>query len=264
MKTIVLVTGGFDPLHKGHISYFKAARELGDELWVGVNSDDWLTRKKGQPFMPFADRAAIVEELACVDNVISFDDRDGSACGALYKTMATTGDVKIIFANGGDRTSDNIPEMKIYGDYPFIDFAFGVGGEDKQNSSSWILTEWKTPKTPRTWGYYRNLHSDGPSVKVKELTVDPGKKLSMQKHRLRSEHWHVSTGTATVNISQDSPEQFSTHVLNKHDTIDIPVDTWHQLCNNTDNELKVVEIQFGENCIEEDIIRHGVDPEYGK
>ena len=60
---IVLVTGGFDPLHSGHIEYFKAAKELGDHLVVGVNSDEWLTRKKGRPFMSFDERCAIIKEL---------------------------------------------------------------------------------------------------------------------------------------------------------------------------------------------------------
>ena len=78
MKT-VLVTGGFDPLHSGHIEYFKAARELGDYLVVGVNSDDWLTRKKGKAFMPFEERASIIKELKCVDKVIGFNDDDDSA-----------------------------------------------------------------------------------------------------------------------------------------------------------------------------------------
>ena len=86
---IVLVTGGFDPLHSGHIEYFKAAKQLGDELHVGLNSDEWLTRKKGRPFMSFSDRAAIINELSVVDKVISFDDSDNSACGAIYKAMAT-------------------------------------------------------------------------------------------------------------------------------------------------------------------------------
>ena len=68
----VLVTGGFDPLHSGHIAYFRAARALGDRLIVGVNSDEWLTRKKGRPFMPFTERVAIIKELAVVDKVIGF------------------------------------------------------------------------------------------------------------------------------------------------------------------------------------------------
>src|SRR6056300_1143059 len=106
---VVLVTGGFDPLHSGHIEYFKAARELGDYLVVGVNSDAWLTRKKGRPFMPFEERVAIIKELAVVDKVIGFDDSDDSACQAIFHTMSTnTG--TIVFANGGDRTNTTTPE----------------------------------------------------------------------------------------------------------------------------------------------------------
>ena len=73
MGKVVLVTGGFDPLHSGHIEYFKAARELGDHLVVGVNSDEWLARKKGRPFMPFAERANIIKHLDMVDEVIAFN-----------------------------------------------------------------------------------------------------------------------------------------------------------------------------------------------
>ena len=67
MKKIVLVTGGFDPVHSGHIAFFKAAKALGNQLIVGLNSDDWLTRKKGRPFMPFDERASVIKELSCVD-----------------------------------------------------------------------------------------------------------------------------------------------------------------------------------------------------
>ena len=89
MSKVVLVTGGFDPLHSGHIAYFKAARELGDHLVVGLNSDEWLTRKKGRPFMPIEERAAIVKELACVDEVIAFDDNDDTACAAIGYVLQT-------------------------------------------------------------------------------------------------------------------------------------------------------------------------------
>jgi len=259
MNRIVLVTGGFDPLHSGHIAMFESARRMGDMLIVGVNSDEWLKRKKGVEFMPFSERSKIVESLKSVDSILAFDDTDGSACDAIQQVLDMYSYSSIVFANGGDRTDDNIPEMRIEDER--LTFEFGVGGEDKKNSSSWILQEWKSPKTERVWGYYRNLHSDGPEVKVKELTVKPGAQLSMQKHKCRSEHWHVSTGTATVNLGD--PETPRTCTLNKHDTLEIPVDTWHQLCNNTDTELKVVEIQYGTNCIEEDIVRHGVDPYYG-
>ena len=130
---VVLVTGGFDPLHSGHLAYFKAAKSLGDKLIVGLNSDEWLTRKKGKPFMPFHERIEIIRGLSVVDEVISFDDSDDTACGAIYKTLATKSGSQIIFANGGDRTDENIPEMQIYGDTHYVRFVFGVGGEDKKN-----------------------------------------------------------------------------------------------------------------------------------
>ena len=79
MKKIVLVTGGFDPLHSGHIAYFKAARTLGDQLIVGLNSDEWLERKKGRAFMPWNERLCVINNLAMVDEVYTFDDGDGSA-----------------------------------------------------------------------------------------------------------------------------------------------------------------------------------------
>ena len=80
---IVIVTGGFDPLHSGHIAYFQAAKALGHRLVVGLNSDDWLVRKKGRPFMPMTERRAIMENLAMVDRVIEFDDLDDSARDAI-------------------------------------------------------------------------------------------------------------------------------------------------------------------------------------
>jgi len=138
MKTIVLVTGGFDPIHPGHIEYFKAAKELGDELHVGLNSDEWLTRKKGRPFMKLKDRVSIIESLSIVDRVISFDDSDNSACGAIYKTMATNSRCKIIFANGGDRTNTTTPEYKNYPGINGVEFVFGGGGENKLNYSRWV------------------------------------------------------------------------------------------------------------------------------
>jgi cytidyltransferase-like protein len=253
---VVLVTGGFDPIHSGHLAYFKAAKQLGNKLIVGVNSDEWLTRKKGKAFMPFDERIEIIKGLSVVDDVISFDDSDDTACGAIYKTLAThSSGTKVIFANGGDRTDANIPEMTTYGDLPYCDFVFGVGGENKKNSSSWILEEYKSPKTERSWGYYRVIHEYDKHTKVKELTVPPGNKLSMQKHKERSEHWFVAEGTATVYTLDSSTDIDTLGVYTQHQSLHIPVGTWHQLANEHDTDLKLVEIQYGKNCVEEDIER---------
>lgn len=134
---VVLVTGGFDPVHSGHISYFKSAKLLGDKLIVGINSDSWLERKKGRAFMPCPERVTVIENLAMVDGVILFNDNDNTAIEAIKNVQRLYPNDTIIFANGGDRTKDNIPELAIDG----VDFVFNVGN-DKTISSSQLLDTW--------------------------------------------------------------------------------------------------------------------------
>jgi D-beta-D-heptose 7-phosphate kinase/D-beta-D-heptose 1-phosphate adenosyltransferase len=253
MKTIVLITGGFDPLHSGHISYFNRAKELGDILVVGINSDAWLTRKKGKPFLPRQERSCIIQSLKMVDFVIDFNDEDGSAKHAIKMVRQSYPQDQIIFANGGDRTDKNIPEMDVQDDN--LKFVFGIGGYDKQNSSSWILEEWKAPKTERPWGYYRVLHENDRETKLKELTVMPGKCLSMQKHQYRAEHWFVAEGTATVYTINQKTDAEIWGVFTKHQHVHIGSGHWHQLCNEGEQQLKIIEIQYGDRCVEEDIER---------
>lgn len=251
MHNVVVITGGFDPIHSGHLSYIKAAKQLGDVLIVGVNSDEWLARKKSKPFMPINERLAIINALEWVNYAIAFDDNDGSGKHAIDWARKLFPSSRIIFANGGDRTKDNIPEMDMQDDN--LIFAFGVGGENKANSSSWILQEWKAPKTERVWGYYRVLHENGKEVKLKELTVNPGCTLSMQRHFNRSEHWFVAEGTATVYTIGSTKELLG--VFKKFQHVHIECTNWHQLANETDQLLKLIEIQYGTDCIEEDIER---------
>lgn len=241
---IIVVSGGFDPVHSGHIKLIKEARLLGDMLIVGVNSDEWLARKKGRAFMPWQERLCVLNNLSSVDEVYTFNDDDGTACHLLEQVRAHYPDADIVFANGGDRTNTNIPEMIS----PGIEFVFGIGGSNKSNSSSWILEEWKAPKTTRPWGHYRVLH-EAPGMKVKELTVEPGKSLSMQRHFKRREHWVVEEGECKVE------KEFGALFLRTHETIDISVGAWHQLSNPFDVPCRIVEIQYGEDCIEEDIER---------
>lgn len=244
MKTIVLVTGGFDPIHSGHISYINAAKKLGDILVVGVNSDDWLRRKKGQEFMPSHERINIIQNLKAVDHCILFNDTENHAIEAIRNVKLMYPEHHIIFANGGDRTPENIPEMS----EPDVEFVFGVGGEDKRNSSSWILQEWKAPKTERPWGYYRVLY-DITGTKVKELTIDPGKSLSMQRHMKRNEYWMVAEGKCQVEGEEGKLE------IKKHSPFNVYQLQWHQLSNPYDETCRIIEIQYGEQCIEEDIER---------
>ena len=248
---IVLVTGGFDPIHSGHIAYFKAARALGDRLIVGLNSDEWLASKKGRAFMPWNERLCVINNLSMVDEVYTFDDQDGSALHFIQQVRAHYPDAKLIFANGGDRTADNIPEMS----YHDVEFVFGVGGDTKQNSSSWILEDWKKPRTNRPWGYYRVLHEVGQRTKLKELTVEPKSCLSMQRHKQRSEFWFVAQGQAAVYTLDAGSDYDLVGHYSEHNWLWIERDQWHMLCNETEQPLKLIEIQFGEDCREEDIDR---------
>jgi D-beta-D-heptose 7-phosphate kinase/D-beta-D-heptose 1-phosphate adenosyltransferase len=250
---IVLVTGGFDPLHSGHIAYFEEAKKLGDQLVVGLNSDEWLARKKGRPFMKWGDRHAIIKNLRGVNWTVQFNDADGTAKDAIRKVRLNYPSDTIIFANGGDRTQNNIPEMDIVDDN--LEFAFGVGGENKMNSSSWILEDWKKPKTTRAWGYYRVLHEVGSNTKLKELTVAPKTCLSMQRHEQRAEFWFVAEGEAAVYTLDAGSDHDLVGTYGTHEYVFINKGQWHMLCNESDQPLKLIEIQYGENCIEEDIER---------
>ena len=248
---IIIVSGGFDPLHSGHIAYFKSAKDLGDKLIVALNSDAWLVNKKGKFFMPFLERKAIVENLACVDLVVDFEDDElGSATNALIKVKEMYPDDQIIFANGGDRNKENIPEMSVDN----ISFEFSVGGDDKKNSSSWILKNWQYYHEKRLWGSFYNLFEED-QVKVKELVVAPGKGMSFQKHFKRSEIWMVSKGSCIVNYSKDNPDNKQNIKLNKFDHYLVPVGEWHQITNPFQETCHLIEIQYGEECIEEDIER---------
>ena len=131
---VMILSGGFDPVHVGHLRMIQAAAELADEVVVGVNSDDWLMRKKGYIFMPWKERAEIISGIKGVTTVCSVDDSDGTVCKALeaHKPHA--------FANGGDRKKKNTPEMEVC-DNLGIQMLWGIGGKDKPQSSSWLVNK---------------------------------------------------------------------------------------------------------------------------
>jgi cytidyltransferase-like protein len=138
MKKIIMVSGGFDPPHIGHIRMFKEAAEWGSVV-VAINSDAWLMRKKGYVFMPWEERAEIIREFACVDSVVAFRDTDGSSCSAIIDVRPDA------FANGGDRKKENTPEMELC-DELGIQMLWGIGGNDKPQSSSWLVNKFMEKK----------------------------------------------------------------------------------------------------------------------
>jgi cytidyltransferase-like protein len=251
MKLIV-VSGGFDPIHSGHIAYLKSAKSHGDKLIVALNSDAWLEKKKGKFFMPLHERKSIIEAIKYVDEVISFeDDEKGSCINALEAIKKTYPSDEIYFANGGDRDKKNIPEMSVLG----INFLFGVGGNDKKNSSSWILNKWQYYFEERQWGSFFNLFETN-NIKVKELIVSSGKSMSFQRHFKRNEIWLISKGSCVVTYSNDTDNTNIKELqLNKFDHYLVPVGHWHQVSNRSNKKTHIIEIQYGEDCVESDIER---------
>ena len=153
-KSVIVLSGGFDPVHKGHLRMFREASWLGHQVIIGLNSDKWLKGKKGTPFMNFEERKEILEGFKYINQVIPFDDDDGTACNLIrrVRTMYNSetydypyADVpaqgimdyyKIYFANGGDRTEDNVPELDVCRELDIV-MLWGIGG-GKIQSSSWL------------------------------------------------------------------------------------------------------------------------------
>ena len=157
---------------------------------------------------------------------------------------------EIIFCNGGDRKEENIPEMSVKG----VTFEFGVGGDNKINSSSSILKEWQFDSEERVWGKFYNLFQDH-RIKLKELILEPGKGMSFQRHQKRNEIWFVSKGSCEVKHSLNDPDNVHRTKLSAEEVFHVKQGEWHQLINPSQEVCHIIEIQYGESTSEDDIER---------
>ena len=143
MNDIILVSGGFDPIHSGHINLIEDASKYGDVV-VLLNSDTWLIQKKGKEFLPYKERKIILSALKYVIDVVSFDDSDKTCVDGIKKAIEKYPNQKIKFANGGDRSQNTSPSHeKSYCEQNKVEVLWGIGGNNKANSSSWILKQWQ-------------------------------------------------------------------------------------------------------------------------
>ena len=237
----VVVSGGFDPVHVGHLRMFKEASALASVLIVIVNNDNFLIDKKGYVFMPIVERMEIIKGFGVVDMVVESIDADSTVCKTL-EWLSKEKNIKI-FANGGDRDSkDTIPESDVC-EQNNITMKFNVGGGKIQSSSSLVANEIIKP-----WGSYKTFEKNKGFL-IKRITVAPGETLSLQSHKHRSEHWLVASGTATVECDGEKMH------LNQFESISIPLGAKHRLSNESQKFLQLVEVQFGEHLSEKDITR---------
>jgi D-beta-D-heptose 7-phosphate kinase/D-beta-D-heptose 1-phosphate adenosyltransferase len=245
-KTVVAVSGGFDPIHTGHIRYISEAKKLGDELVVIINNDNWLKAKKGFVFMPESEREELVKEIKGVDRVVlsshKQNDKDRSVSRELVKIKPD------VFANGGDRKSQtDIPETDTCNKYG-IKMVFGVGSGGKVQSSSWLTNKVASMGMVdvRPWGYMHTYKQDR-HFWLKTINVSPNRRLSLQKHRHRAEFWICIEGTVTAEVNgKKKTLKPGQHMAFKKGAV-------HRLSSKTGGTI--VEVAYGNDVNEADIIR---------
>lgn len=226
-EPVIAISGGFDPIHPGHLDLIKKASEYG-LVEIILNSDDWLIRKKGFFFQSFEQRKAILLANRYVTGVLDVDDSDGTVCKALSYLRRIGPETKLYFGNGGDRKPDNTPEVELCNRLG-IELVWNLDDPaTKDFHSSFFLSK---KRVERQWGYYDVL-LDEPHVKIKKLCIYPGKSLSKQYHLKRTELFFYKDGTYKVN----EPEWI------------------HQPKNDGVENLEIIEVQTGV-CEEEDIVR---------
>jgi len=241
----VVVSGGFDPLHIGHLRMFQKARNLGSHLTVILNTDEFLINKKGFKFMTFSERKEIILGLDCVDRVVRSIDKDHTVCKTIKK-LSNKDEINI-FANGGDRKSKKqIPEFKVCEENK-IKMVFNIGGEKIQSSSK-LVRKLVNYREARPWGTFENLYEDK-SFLVKKLTIHPREKLSIQYHNHRHENWIIAKGKGEILIGN---EKFSGKVGS---SFYVPKKKVHSIKNTGKNNLILIEVQTGSKLSEKDIVR---------
>ena len=251
-----LISGGFDPVHIGHLAMIKDAKKIADKVIVLLNSDNWLVRKKGKPFMIETQRAQILEEFQSISEVIiQKNDDDDSSNNAIIDFHKMHASKSICYCNGGDRSHEKkIREADVCKDLD-IDLVFGIGGVHKLESSSNLTKNYLSDIEKRPWGNF-HIIAKGNGYQIKEMNINPKNKQSLQKHNHRSEYWQVIEGHGQVRI-EDSEINLKTG-----DNVYIPIKSLHRLENTGSQNLKIIEIQIGKLISEDDIIR--IEDDYGR
>ena len=284
MKKVIAITSVYaNPLHPGHIECFDLSKALADELWVIVNNDHQARLKRGtESFQDEQVRMRIVGSIRSVDRVELSVDTDATVCRTLEKLIreAKNAGHDVMFTKGGDRFAKEIPEGAICNKYG-VDIVDGLG--EKIYSSSTFVNRMSANSDPaklakalkglpaehheheylevghRPWGVYYVLE-DRSGYKVKKILVKPHRRLSLQSHEHRSEHWVVVEGEACVQIRRpEDPSYIGHRILRENESCYVPRGHVHRLGNDSNALLVLIEVQSGSYTGEDDITRYEDD-----
>lgn len=257
--SVVAVSGGFDPLHIGHIRLLKEAKKLGEKLVVIVNNDHWLLDKKGYVFMNEKERKEIISAFSFVDEVIISSHKRNDTDRSVSKELAALR--PDIFANGGDRNEKDAADKNssLYADIKTckrygINIMFNVGRGGKLQSSSQLTSALCTKgiTTKRPWGSM-TLYAQGENFWLKTISVAAGRRLSLQKHKKRGELWMCIEGEVYAIIGGKKT------ILRPFETVSFSKGTPHRL--GSERGGTIVEIGFG---VTEEADNERLEDDYGR
>ena len=254
-KEYIVISGGFDPIHTGHLNLISDASKI-TNLLVIVNNNDFLLNKKGFIFLDEEERLKILSSILGVDDIFLSIDKDHTVNQSIQYLIDSGKKIKF-FGNGGDRKSFiDIPESEVCKKNN-IELVFNLGGEKSQSSSSIALSLYdqiqkkdkNTNFVEKPWGYYKTFISEGEYL-LKKIFINPGEELSEQSHDFRDEHWIVVSGRISVLTDIKIIEKET------NDHIFIKKNTKHKITNNSDEPAIIIEVQTGSILSEDDIIRY--------
>ncbi len=234
---------------------FQDAKNIANKVILLLNNDEWLTKKKGKPFMNQNQRKEILEEFKSISEVIIQTSSEPSSSVAIEEFVNKNPNKSICYCNGGDRSNiKKIRESEVCKKLK-VNLEFGVGGENKIESSSELTKNYLGDIEKRPWGNY-HIIAKNLGYQIKEIRVSINSKLSLQKHQNRAEFWQIIRGNCIVTVGKKK------YNLEDNNNIYIPKDTLHRIENTGDQELIFIEIQLGKDIKEDDIVR--IEDDYGR
>ena len=254
-KSYIVISGGFDPIHSGHLNLISDASKITNVIAI-VNNNNFLLKKKGFIFLDEKERLQILSAIVGINQVFLSIDDDHTVNKSIQFLVDSGKKIKF-FGNGGDRKSiEDIPEGEVCQNNN-IEMIFNLGGEKSQSSSALAVSLYdqiqkkdkKSNVVDKPWGYYKTFITEGEYL-LKKIFINPGEELSEQSHKYRDEHWIVVSGKIDILLNNKiTKKEINEHIFIRKNSV-------HKIINHYDEPAIIIEVQTGVILSENDIIRY--------